>query len=112
MEGVKERFGQVYCLHLQNQAAEQYSASCILGLLFDTEDRESAVLRDVSEIVNDYKASHIKLFIVTNAGTSDLTLHFSVFCKLFSGLTEDGIQSVGCRLQGRNCRQEDTDMNS
>jgi hypothetical protein len=119
MEGIKVSFGEVCCLHLQNRSgyasgyeAKQYSASCLLGLLFHAEDGESAVLRKVGKLLEDYTVSHSKIFIVITAGTSYLISHVFVVCKLILGLTEDGIEIVGCRLQGRHIGQEDTDMNS
>jgi hypothetical protein len=119
MEGLKVSFGEVCCLHLQNRAeytycyeAKQYSASCLLGLIFHAEDGESAVLRNVGKLLKDYTVSHSKIFIVTTAGPSDLIQHFFVVCKLFSSLTEDGIQIVGCRLQlsysaSHECKKSD-----
>jgi hypothetical protein len=72
----------------------KHSAGCLLGLLFETEDRDNALLRNTNEILPKLKPEKIIPFIATAIRASNPTCRQLFLCKLFAKLIDRAVYNI------------------
>jgi hypothetical protein len=78
---VYRRFGRTYCLHLQNLKVSQASRKqrLLAGLIYDRDNGDGTLLRNVSRSLRNYTASHSKRWFSYENAIQDLCKFFHSF---------------------------------